>query len=107
MQDSPLLPIRLRVGEDGGEEAIPVDSAVAAGPLVVLSAGVREPPGYQGPVLPVTGITFAPPVSTDTDASLGPGAAPALLHVVVAIDEFLGEAPVLQLDNLIGQISPV
>ena len=48
VHNSPLLPIRLRVGEDGGEESLPGDPAVAAGSLVILSADVRETPGVQG-----------------------------------------------------------
>ena len=90
-----------------GEEAVPVDSAVTGGPLVVLVAGVRETPGYQGPVLLVARVALALPVSTSTDSSLGPGTAPALLDVVVLVDQLLGVAAVLQLDNLVGKISPV
>ena len=68
-------------------------------------AGVRETPWYQGPVLLVAGVALALPVSTHTHPSLGPGAAPALLDVVVLVDQLLGVAPVLQLDHLVGQIS--
>ena len=83
------------------EEAVPVD------PLVVLVVGVRETPGYQGPVLLVARVVVALPVSTSTDSSLGPVTAPALLDVVVLVDQLLGLGPVLQLDHLDGQISQI
>ena len=66
VQNLPLLPVRLGVGEGGKEEAVPVQSAVGASPMVVLVAGMRKTPGDQGPVLLVAGITLALPVSTDT-----------------------------------------
>ena len=72
MEDSPLLPIYLRDVEGGGEETVPVRSAVAAVHWLFLS-------GYQGPVLLVAGIAFTLPVSANTNSSLGHSAAPVLL----------------------------
>ena len=87
VENSSLLPHWLRVGDGGGEEAVPLHSAVETSPLVVPGAGVRETPWYQGPVLLVAGVALALPVSTHTHPSLGPGAAPALLDVVVLVDQ--------------------
>ena len=47
------------------------------------------------------------PVRTNTDSSLGSGATPALLDVVVLVDQLLCVAPVFQLDYLVGKVSPV
>ena len=71
MQDSPLLPHWLRIGDGGGKESVPVHSAVEAGPLVVPGAGVGETPRDQSPVLLVAGVTFAFPIRANADSSLG------------------------------------
>ena len=70
----------------------------------VLGTSVRETPRYQSLVLLVIQVTYAVPVSTDTDASPGHGAAPALLQVFVPIVEHLGVGTVPQLDNLVWKV---
>jgi len=48
VQNPTLLAHRLGVSHGGGEEPIPGDSAVQAGPVVVPVGGVRQAPGNEG-----------------------------------------------------------
>ena len=47
VEDAALLPHGLRVGDGGGEEAVPLHPAVEAGPVVVPVPGVRQAPRDQ------------------------------------------------------------
>lgn len=48
-----LLAHGLRVGDSCAEEAIPLQSAVQSGPVIVAVPGVGQTPGDQGVELPV------------------------------------------------------
>ena len=51
-----LFPHGLRVGDGGGEKAVPLQAAVEAGPVVVAVAGVGQAPGDQGVELTIGGV---------------------------------------------------
>ena len=55
----------------------------------------------------VSHYLLAQPVSTNTNASLGPGTEPALRHVVVLLDELLGVAAILDKGHLVVRLPHV
>ena len=58
ISDANLLAHGLRVGYCGAEEAIPLQSAIEPGPVVVAVARVRQTPGDQGVELSVGWVTW-------------------------------------------------
>lgn len=81
-----MLPhrLRIRISHCGGEEAIPLQTAIEASPVVVAVASVRETPGDQGPKLLVHGVTWLP-LSTPTHASQGAIIGTTILFVFVSV----------------------
>jgi len=55
-----LLAHGLRVGDRCAEEAIPLQPAVEAGPVIVAVPSVRQTPGDQGVKLPVCRVARSP-----------------------------------------------
>lgn len=51
-----LLAHGLRVGDSGAEEAIPLQTPIEAGPVVVSVPSVRQAPGDEGAELSVIGV---------------------------------------------------
>ena len=80
-----LFPHGFWVGDSGGEKAIPLQTSVEAGPVVVAVAGVWQTPGDEGIELPVCWVAgFA--CRTAAHATQVPAAALAVTLVWVRVD---------------------
>lgn len=130
-----LLAHGFRISDRCAEEAVPLQSAIESGPVIVAVASVGQTPGNQGIELPVSGVAWLPynhkhnqgchhmgnisPLGfyylsihlhtscTSANTSECISAAASILFVRVCVTKFLGHGAISQPNLKVGQIPPV